>query len=73
MITYTLADVDIDDEPQLIQQRQANEEEYHRFIAQWNQRVSSAEAGTKYDFAAFCEFLISAYDALLEDRMGGKQ
>jgi Fe-S-cluster containining protein len=62
--TWTLADVDLIEETRRVEARQAEAVEYHRVVAIWNARVEAEAPPEGCDFAAYCAYLLDAYDAL---------
>lgn len=61
---WNLSDVDIAEETALVKARQADSEEYCAVVGQWNERVLAAPPGATFTFFNFCDFLLTAYDAL---------
>jgi len=58
---WSLADVDLAEERALVEQRQANAEEYCQVVAGWNAHVEAAGAEARFDFLDYCRFLMQAY------------
>lgn len=61
---WTLADVDLSEEADILAARQSEACEYHAVVARWNERVASALAGESFDFLAYCAFLLETYAEL---------
>ncbi len=61
---WSLVDVDIAEETALIATRQADAEEYCAVVARWNAQVLAAPDNAPVDFPAYCDYLLTAYDAL---------
>ena len=61
---WSLADADIAEEQALMGARQADYAEYCGVVARWNAQVRATPAGTSFTFFDFCDFLLTAYDAL---------
>jgi hypothetical protein len=62
--TWALADVDLAEEAARVNVRQSEAVEYHGVVARWNAIVETAPAGDGFDFVAYCDFLLRAYDEL---------
>lgn len=61
---WVLADVDIDEEAALLAARQTDAEEYCAVVARWNSMVGSAPAETRFDFVAYCQYVLESYDEI---------
>jgi hypothetical protein len=61
---WSLADVDMAEEMEVLEDRQADAEVYCEVVAMWNQRVLEAAPQAEHDFSGFCEFVLAAYDDL---------
>jgi Fe-S-cluster containining protein len=61
--TWTLSDVDIEEETALVQARQRDAEEYCAVVARWNAGVQAA-AGASFGFDDYCRHVLAAYDWL---------
>ena len=59
---WSLSDVDIGDEVALVQERQADAEEYCGVVARWNEEVRRGDAN--HDFVEYCSYLLDTYDGL---------
>lgn len=66
---WVLADVDIAEETALIAARQADAEEYCAVVARWNARVAAAPVEARFDFVAYCQFVLEAYDEIAAGAM----
>jgi Fe-S-cluster containining protein len=60
---WSLADIDLTEERQLVEQRQTGAEEYCQVVEAWNARVEAAGPEAHFDFLDYCRFLMQAYDA----------
>jgi Fe-S-cluster containining protein len=60
---WTLGEVDVAEERELVLARQAAAEEYCGVVARWNARVAEAGPEARFDFLDYCRFLLEAYDA----------
>jgi hypothetical protein len=66
---WSLADVDLAHERALQAIQQHNHAEYCLLIEEWNSRGASAPDGSTFDFRAFYDYLMSAYDGMEMDAM----
>jgi Fe-S-cluster containining protein len=62
--TWSVLDVDVAEEAELVVRREEEAAEYRGLVAEWNRLVSEAEPGATADFFDFCRFVVEAYDAL---------
>jgi len=62
--TWSLTDADLAEELALVAARQAAAAEYCTVVARWNARLLATPEGTAFDFLAFCDFLLTAYDEI---------
>jgi len=60
--SWSLVDVDMEEEQQLMEQRLSDAEEYHEVVEYWNAQVMDAPDEVQVDFVAFCEYLLQTYD-----------
>lgn len=60
--TWSLSDVALAEERALVEAAQASSEEYCAVVARWNARVRAAPPEAQFDFLAYCDFLMAAYD-----------
>ena len=65
--TWTLADVDLVEETQRVEVRQAEAVEYHRVVAAWNAHVAAEAPPEGFEFPIYCDYVLDAYDALDRD------
>jgi Fe-S-cluster containining protein len=65
---WALTDVDIAEELEAVVERHADLEVYCAVVAQWNAQVVAAPAGTSFEFADYCTYVLSAYDHLATTR-----
>jgi Fe-S-cluster containining protein len=63
---WSLANLDIEAERPLLEQREREAEEYYGIVARWNERVAAAPADTTFEFPDYCRFLLDAYDEIAE-------
>ena len=61
---WSLADVDLEEEHEAIDERQADVETYCQVVADWNARVLASPVGTAFEFTDYCDYLLQAYDKL---------
>lgn len=61
---WSLADLDVAREAERVTVRQAEAAEYHRVVAAWNARIAAAPPDATFDFPAYGDYLLAAYDAL---------
>jgi hypothetical protein len=61
---WAVTDLEIAEELPILDARQRESEEYCMVVDAWNARVAAAPAGTTFDFADFCRYLLASYDAL---------
>jgi hypothetical protein len=61
---WSLSDVDIGVEVALVDQRQADAEEYCAVVERWNEGVDGSDTG--HDFVEYCAYLLDVYDGLGE-------
>lgn len=67
--TWSLADVNLDEEAVLVEGRQRDFAEYAEVVETWNSYVASAPEDAQFDFFAYCDFLLQAYDAIAADEV----
>lgn len=60
--TWTLADVDTEEEAEVIRERQADAEAYCEVVERWNREVLGFSDEPRLDFRDYCGFLLAAYD-----------
>lgn len=61
---WSLADVDIEQEMEILGERQEDAEVYCQVVANWNARVMTSPEDDVFDFTEFCAYLVSAYDSI---------
>jgi Fe-S-cluster containining protein len=61
---WSLLDLDVAEETELVVRREEEAAEYRRLVAEWNRLVAEAPPEARFDFLAFCRFVLEAYDAL---------
>lgn len=62
--TWSLTDVDIEEETEKVELRQAEFEEYCAAVAAWNDHVTDAPPEETFSFFEYCNFLLNAYDEI---------
>lgn len=62
---WSLADVNLDEELDLVMTRRADYEEYCSLVAHWNSEVIE-QNNLIYTFVDFCDFMLNAYDRVDE-------
>ncbi len=65
--TWSLADVDLQEEAPSIRARQNDFIEYVDVVQHWNAQVAAAPEGQQFDFLGYCKYLLQAYDSIAED------
>jgi len=66
--TWSLTDVDIEEETERVEARQAEYDEYCAAVAAWNDHVTSAPPEETFSFFEYCNFLLNAYDEIESGR-----
>jgi len=61
---WTLTDVDLSEEMDILDERQAGAEAYCQLVASWNARILSSPDDVDHDFTSFCAYLMAAYDEI---------
>lgn len=59
---WSLSDVDLDRERELVETRQAEAREYHDVVAAWNAQVDRSDPTDTFEFPSYCAFVLRAYD-----------
>lgn len=62
--TWSLTDVDIEEETARVEARQEEFEEYCAAVAAWNEHVTHAPPEETFSFFEYCNFLLNAYDEI---------
>ena len=62
--TWSLADVDLEEEAAAVQVKLSDFEEYSEVVALWNSYVASAPEDAHFDFFSYCDFLLEIYDGI---------
>jgi hypothetical protein len=68
---WALTDLGLARERALVEQRQADGEEYCAIVARWNEQVEAAPPGTIFEIGDFCDYLLAAYDQLAAQASAG--
>jgi hypothetical protein len=61
---WTLADVDLSEEMDVLEERQSDVDVYCEIVGRWNARVKAAPEDITLDFTDYCTFVLQAYDQL---------
>jgi Fe-S-cluster containining protein len=62
--TWSLTDVDIEEETARVEARQEEFEEYCAAVVAWNEHVTHAPPEETFSFFEYCNFLLNAYDEI---------
>ena len=65
--SWSLADVDLEEEAAGVEAKQQDFVEYSEVVAAWNSYVASAPEDARFDFFAYCDFVLEIYDRIARD------